>query len=154
MSWERRMEQWKSLPKDDKSVDAWFESLSPMEREDAFFESKSFQILTEELLDSIRNRKTLENKKRLRERLKHLPWKELDASLMKKYLMNIVVRTPSLFASVHENKNVAPDIALIRPILEDRLYTIIGYEASGGQISSDAYNLGQVWEPPLIENQT
>ncbi|HRH23300.1 MAG TPA: hypothetical protein PK295_01570 [Candidatus Magasanikbacteria bacterium] len=137
MSLERKMEAWSAASQNKESIDSWFESLSLDEREEAFFESQSFDILVEKCIETLK-----QMQENVKEQGIFLRW-PMDTKRVSYGLGNVILKSPSLLDIVHRNENVAKYITQHEGDVARRLFSIFSYP---NPIPPEAYNIDIEWE--------
>ena len=141
MSWEQRRQEWKNSPPELQDVDKWFDSLSPDERFEAFFESESFNHVVKEFQSYL-----------YQFFQKGDPFKfqhEPTLSTITVLLGKIALSTPLFRRAMKENQNATKlfldsdtKVKIIR-----RMYAMCIYEPKkGGPMPEYIYNLSTPWQ--------
>lgn len=137
MSWERRREEWKNSPPPVEKIDEWFGVLSEEEKSEAFFESKSFEILVEKFKQEL-----MQMQENVKEHGIFLRWPP-ETKIVSYGLLKVVLQTPSFMEMIHNNENLAKYIANRSSDVARRLFVIFSYPSA---IPTEAFNLDQEWE--------
>lgn len=136
MSWERRREEWKNSPPPVEKIDEWFGVLSEEEKSEAFFESKSFEILVEKFKN-----KLIQMEENVKLHGISLRWSP-DTKMVRYGLSKIVLQTPTLAEMIRDGENLAKYLVNISSDVARRLFSIFSYSTT---IPGEAYNLDLDW---------
>lgn len=139
MSWEQRRREWKENPPDVDKVDKWFESLSPDERFDAFFQSASFRDISDKFQRYLHS--IFDSEKSNQFSFEPTP------RLISYCLGKMVMRTPEFRSVVKKNHNIARVLVEQESRIMRRIYAICTYEPQKKPgVPEFAYNLDIPWK--------
>lgn len=117
-----------------QTEDGWYESLTPRDKTEYFFDSKSFDVVVKDFLAVVGNDLSQEKNDFVR---------KLDKGFVKHTLRAMVEYTPSYTSVLERAENIVPVLYEHLKLIEKRMLFILRMEVNDS-IAKDLYNLDEL----------